>query len=628
MTIIEPSFDELIIHVTDSLRTNKKVHEKLSGEGYIHIDRQLPFLCVYREPEEQNDPGTAELLTSQASYLLEKSNSDFQHKLNALIYAIAKQENTVFGGFLLLEMWAADTAPQKSPGHAFRIAAPSLHPPSRLLETMENALLRVTANRQTPEIQLDYMDQVAPPELPPLLSSEQLATVRCISLGLEINPVYRDQTSEELYVPLFKVLRQRLNRALKRVFYDFSRHFTTHRPAHFHELGPRAVTRTVYGVDKGLAEISDDFDLLLHVSPINSEQAWQRFQQYKFEKKIEFLYRPRTIDISLMKRRLFKIPIERIEDPTLAHIFSAKRNELDRQLTLIADRNTPRFLLGSRQLFSDPEPGLLALSDSLLESLDLDEPLLSADDCITIKHFVTHAQEELKYYQRQDPTLNSHIELRQDIPGIMVSKGNFLIGANAQIETHRIAATLAHEISTHVLTWHNGRQQPFRELYSGMANYEPLQEGLAVLSEYLVGGLSAARLRQLAGRVLAVQLITDGASFIETFRTLHHEQGFGPKASFMMTMRTFRGGGYTKDAIYLQGLTKLLDYLAQGNSIEPLYLGKIAHEQIPLIDELRWRHVLKAPRLLPRFFDFPKTKDRLTKLANGMTVRELAAGEN
>jgi len=41
-----------------------------------------------------------------------------------------------------------------------------------------------------------------------------------------------------------------------------------------------------------------------------------------------------------------------------------------------------------------------------------------------------------------------------------------------------------------------------------------------VLSEYLVGGLSPARMRQLAARVVTVRQLTDGASFVDTFRVL------------------------------------------------------------------------------------------------------------
>jgi hypothetical protein len=93
-------------------------------------------------------------------------------------------------------------------------------------------------------------------------------------------------------------------------------------------------------------------------------------------------------------------------------------------------------------------------------------------------------------------------QLRDDVPGVMVSNGHLLVPQDVGMLESRVKATLSHEVGTHIVTYYNGCDQPFRQLYVGMANYEPLQEGLAVLGEYLVGGLSHQRLRLLAGRVV------------------------------------------------------------------------------------------------------------------------------
>ena len=239
------------------------------------------------------------------------------------------------------------------------------------------------------------------------------------------------------------------------------------------------------------------------------------------------------------------------------------------------------------------------------------------------RQFATHAQQEVDYYRQQDQSLAARVEVRDDIPGIMVSHGNFLIGSSAQIASSRLHATFAHEIGTHVVTYHNGMQQPFRELYVGMAGYEPMQEGLAVLSEYLVGGLSSGRLRQLAGRVISVNAVIEGADFMETYRILNQDHGFSTKAAFMMTMRTHRGGGYTKDAVYLKGLMGLLDRLGKGKKLEAMYLGKIALEYLQLIEELNWRQVLEKAPLVPRLFSMPEAQDRIARLGKGMAVPEL-----
>ena len=79
-----------------------------------------------------------------------------------------------------------------------------------------------------------------------------------------------------------------------------------------------------------------------------------------------------------------------------------------------------------------------------------------------------------------------------------------MIGRETRIAERRAEALLQHEVGTHLVTYFNGSSQPLRLLQVGLSGYDALQEGLAVLSEYLVGGLSEARMRTLAARVIAV----------------------------------------------------------------------------------------------------------------------------
>ncbi len=86
--------------------------------------------------------------------------------------------------------------------------------------------------------------------------------------------------------------------------------------------------------------------------------------------------------------------------------------------------------------------------------------------------------------------------------GLMVSGDQLLIGGRTRIPRRRVEALLQHEIGTHLITRYNGHHQPFRQLEVGLAGYDGFQEGLAVLAEYLVGGLSRFRMRVLAARVV------------------------------------------------------------------------------------------------------------------------------
>src|SRR5690606_37349233 len=101
--------------------------------------------------------------------------------------------------------------------------------------------------------------------------------------------------------------------------------------------------------------------------------------------------------------------------------------------------------------------------------------------------------------------------------GIMVSRGKLIIADGLTLPRARLEPLLHHEIGTHLLTYFNGRCQPFRQLSSGLARYEPLQEGLAVLAEYLTGGLSPTRQRTMAARVVAVHAMDNGARFVDVY---------------------------------------------------------------------------------------------------------------
>ena len=393
-------------------------------------------------------------------------------------------------------------------------------------------------------------------------------------------------------------------------------------------MGRRAVVKAVWEVDRQLAEISNEFDFLLQVTPTNTESAYTSFKRQHFERTPVFYYRPRAFDPALLKRKLWNVRLERIEDPTLAHLFREKRDELDIQLTMLSHVDTPRFLPGSLQLFGDVNHSLLQLAQEIVAYVPSQSRERKPSIRLDAPAVAKRVEEELQYYRQQLPEFSAKVEIRDDIyAGLMVSNGNLLIGKKAKIPASRVDALVQHEVGTHILTYFNGRAQPYQMLYTGLAGYEEMQEGIAVLSEYLVDGLSLPRLRLLAGRVIAVRCLIDGASFIETFRILTETYAFTQRTAFTATMRTYRSGGLTKDAVYLRGLIGLLDYLKKGGALEPLFVGKIAAEHIPIIQELQWRKVLKPAPLRPRYMEIPNVEEKFSALRQGRSVLDFIKKE-
>ena len=218
----------------------------------------------------------------------------------------------------------------------------------------------------------------------------------------------------------------------------------------------------------------------------------------------------------------------------------------------------PEFLFGSLQLYGKVSDELVKLAKNILAKIPPRTRERGTGHSINAIEFAKRAKKEIDYYKHTYPDFNSKVYLRDDTVGLLVSRGNLFIGNDIKIHPSRIDALLQHEVGTHIVTYFNGKAQPFRQLYSGLSGYEELQEGLAVLAEFMVGGLSRPRMRLLAARVIAADCMITGATFLETFRVLTSTYGFDKRKAFIITIRIYRGGGLVKDAIYLRGLVELL----------------------------------------------------------------------
>jgi uncharacterized protein (TIGR02421 family) len=622
--------DAFVTSACQQLKEGKVLRRRLEPWGRLHIDRPLPFLVVYRRPKDRADADTDRIVLGEASYLMASGDRRTQPGLSSLVEGVVGTLSESFGAFLIIELWSAedDEAPPEGPPWrpGFKIVRPRRSRIASTVEVLEGALSEVRVKGEFARVEVVSAATVRPPGLAPLISADRADQLGAHVLGIEVRPVFRDPTTGEGLPLVRRVLHRGFARALKRAVYVFTRRRTSHRPAHYHALGRHSVVKAVWEVDRKLAEVSNEFDFLLQVTPTNPLEAWAGFRRGRFEASPEFSSRPLKLDPALAKRRLFQIPIERIEDPTLAQLFRDQQSELDRKLTMLGDRGTPQFLYGSLQLYGGIDASLLNLAYEVLNrvpSRSRDESTRGAAD---VKTFAARATEEIEYYRKLHPAVRSKVKIRTDLVGMMVSRGNLLIGAETRVPRSRIEALVAHEIGTHIVTYVNGRAQPFRQLAVGLPGYDELQEGIAVLSEYLVGGFSRPRLRLLAARVIAVARMVDGADFVEVFRELDRAYDFAQRTAFTIAMRVFRGGGLTKDAVYLRGLVGLLAYLRGGGALEPLLVGKLGPEHVPIIEELQWRKVLVPPPLRPRYLDDPRVDERLENIRNGVTVLDLVGG--
>jgi uncharacterized protein (TIGR02421 family) len=618
--------------VIADLEANQPVDVVLPDDGRLFIERRLPLICVYRHAA--GDAVTEELLAHEPAYLIVPTAKRAALNTVKLLRGIVEHLCQHFGSCLVVEVWASleerNVARAKllnGNGQAqtppFEVVTPASRIPRAAIEALSRSLGRDVLPYGGTRISLGEMETLAPPNERPLLRPRDCRDWNSFLLAVVARPDYRNAQGEAVPETL-RLATRTLHNAFEKAAFAFIRQRKTLRPAHIHAPGRRSVVKSVLEIDRQLAEIDRSFDLLLQATPVNAESAWRDFRRSRFDKPPVFFYRPLAIDPALLKRQLYSIPLERIEDPTLAYLFRQKQDELDRQITLLADVDSPRFLQESLQVYGGVSDWLLQHAREVLDRV----PTRSGDDSkggqLTATEFANRAQAELGYYQERRNDFAAKVSVREDMyAGLMVSGDQLLIGGRTRIPRRRVEALLQHEIGTHLITRYNGHHQPFQQLEVGLAGYDGFQEGLAVLAEYLVGGLSRFRMRVLAARVVGAHHMLDGASFIDTFRALDRNHEFSQRTAYTIAMRLFRGGGLTKDAVYLRGLLQILRYLREGGELEPLFIGKVASSHLPFISELSMREIIKPPALRPRYLDSASARKKIERLRGGMKILEL-----
>jgi hypothetical protein len=118
-------------------------------------------------------------------------------------------------------------------------------------------------------------------------------------------------------------------------------------------------------------------------------------------------------------------------------------------------------------------------------------------------------------------------------------------------------------------------------------------------------------------------MMLDGAGFLEIFESLRSDHAIPTRTAWAIAIRVVVGGGSVKDAIYLRGITHLLEALAEGTTLDALFVGKLALDHIPLVEDLLDRGVLHPPWVRPRWLDVPGAQERLDRVRAGMSVTDL-----
>lgn len=361
----------------------------------------------------------------------------------------------------------------------------------------------------------------------------------------------------------------------------------------------------VKALDSALYDLVKGIDILTAVSPLNYRQQKSEFLNSNFSANPEFAYSKHSIDVFAKKRQLFNLPVEQLADADLMQLYSEVVESYVDKIDQFKSIGTPQFLYDSLRYYGEPNDKDLRNANFILhlpENVDEAQDDFVAADEIVAKLTTFADAQGYSYQIKLDDSM---------IANILVSGTTVKVNSSARISSTEVNALLHHELGVHLVTTLNGRSQPLKVLSLGCPVNTMTQEGLAILCEYLAGFMTLPRLKVLALRVLAVDSMIEEKDFKKTFLFLKEEHRITDDLAFTITARVYRGGGLSKDYLYLRGLHTMLNAYETRADFTNLLCGKVSIDHLPLVSRAIENGFLKAPDLISPSIANPVENDAI-----------------
>ena len=343
----------------------------------------------------------------------------------------------------------------------------------------------------------------------------------------------------------------------------------------------------LFDIDANLDRLVKRIELLSYVNPLNIEQQKQKFFSSKFKEEPEFKYPKLKFDPYKLHRLFFAQRLERIKDDQIRQLYTEIIYHYANMVQCIETiGKNKEFYYNSLRVYGTPTEKDVQNAKFILHYED--EPPSSDMEKV-------FSPEEAKAYfedfaQAYNFPLNVHFSTNLSAEAMVSNtRQALLIKKNTLFSKNQLLTLANHEIGVHLVTTFNGLLQPLKIFSHGFPKNVETQEGLSVFSEYMSGALTLRRLKELSYRVLASDSLIKGYSFADTFDLIHGTYKLNRHDAFTITLRAHRGGGFTKDRLYLSGLKKIYRRYIDGGSMDILLTGKVAlayEEQIKYLQSL------------------------------------------
>lgn len=421
-----------------------------------------------------------------------------------------------------------------------------------------------------------------------------------LALPTEIKKVYMEEETGTPFPEVIATLSGEMKRAILNNAHLFISRQTRLSVKQKYRLLSSLLDTALVRVDRALFKLLKGFEILVYVNPMNLEGEKRKFLANQRTYTPAFRYRPLHIDPYEVKRALYTLPVDEIADVTMKRVYADIIESYAREIDLLATRGTREFLYNSLKQYGEPSERDIANAHYLIHTAETPDP---EPECVSADEAKTLLEEAIEDYG-----FPFRVEMGKNLAAkVMVINGKRVVKLRkgSVFTKTEVTALCHHEVGVHVLTSVNAAREPLSFLMLGLPGNTESQEGLAILSEYCAGALTVRRLKNLAFRVIAVEMMLKGASFSDVFRYLVDEHAYTDDDAFYLTARVFRGGGFTKDHLYLKGFKALYDVLQQGKSLAPLFVGKTSIAYYEALQELIVRDFIVPPAHIPRVITNP-----------------------
>jgi len=345
--------------------------------------------------------------------------------------------------------------------------------------------------------------------------------------------------------------------------------------------------------------------MLTYINPINVNSEKARFFKSKFTVNPNFKYKPIKINPYELTKSLHSIDTTQIEDITIRHLYESVITGCIDKINLLSSIGTDKFLYNSLRYFGRPNKVDIRNAEYILLLPEIKE------ENIRGQRFGVDKAKEIFEEAFENYGFKGKIKVdKKSLSTVMVinSTKTVVLKDGATFSQNELQYLAEHEIGVHMVTTMNATNNKLKIFSVGLPINTRTGEGMAVLSEYLSGNFTMNRLRELALRVVAVDLMCNGSDFKECFNSLVQDYKIEHNRAYNLVTRVYRGGGFTKDYLYLNGFSQLFKFWQDGNDLTPLLVGKTSIGFYNTIVEMIDRNLIEKPQFITKSFAKPRTE--------------------